>query len=442
MAKRRRSRRRRYRYSGWYSSTPSKREQISSLYGGIDGDVRSLFFKLDPFTLKLVFNRYAKEYGEGKRKYAESTFKKWKSGKVQMGGEISERLVTIVPPFLDFDQKYHLITKLWNKHRSAPSISVTITPQTGIDAATSIVLDAIEDAGEIEIPSQVADRLAWLASDDAVTAQALLQQVERREAEIIASTLDRELTQLLAVARAHSDKNVSGHKVIKLPSISVTIYVSQHSNVYTTGGNMSSDESESSRDLARRDESQKRSDLAPIDNPNDLMGEALKRMSPKKQEEVIGKATDEALRLQVKQQEGALDQEMAARKVDEASSAADHLSRSGVDFEVHSEHRSEHGSTNITVRSPKRPLSKALGGCFIATAAYGDYSHPMVLHLRFFRDEYLTVTSAGRTFIRCYYRLSPSLARLIAGHLMLRGVVRVGLWPAVQLVKLLRFFNT
>ena len=49
-------------------------------------------------------------------------------------------------------------------------------------------------------------------------------------------------------------------------------------------------------------------------------------------------------------------------------------------------------------------------GCFIATAVYGDYNHPIVQDLRVFRNESLYTTSLGRKFVSFYYKYSPNIA--------------------------------
>jgi hypothetical protein len=73
--------------------------------------------------------------------------------------------------------------------------------------------------------------------------------------------------------------------------------------------------------------------------------------------------------------------------------------------------------------------------CFIATAAFGSRLDPHVAELRRFRDQALMATVPGRLFVAAYNRLSPPLARLIAGHDALRGAVRVLLWPLVLAVE-------
>lgn len=69
--------------------------------------------------------------------------------------------------------------------------------------------------------------------------------------------------------------------------------------------------------------------------------------------------------------------------------------------------------------------------CFIATAAYGSAMEPHVVTLRQFRDRYLERSAAGRALIRFYYRYSPPLADIIAGHAPLRFAARALLTPLV-----------
>jgi len=69
------------------------------------------------------------------------------------------------------------------------------------------------------------------------------------------------------------------------------------------------------------------------------------------------------------------------------------------------------------------------GGCFIATAAYGSYQEKHVWILRQFRDKYLLTNTAGKAFVRWYYRHSPKYASIIAQHPVLRGITRILLTP-------------
>lgn len=64
-------------------------------------------------------------------------------------------------------------------------------------------------------------------------------------------------------------------------------------------------------------------------------------------------------------------------------------------------------------------------GCFIATACYGEYDHPIVMELRCFRDSCLYTTLAGRAFVRWYYQWSPAFASFVAKSRILKTLARV-----------------
>lgn len=71
--------------------------------------------------------------------------------------------------------------------------------------------------------------------------------------------------------------------------------------------------------------------------------------------------------------------------------------------------------------------------CIIATATFGSEASPAVQFLRNFRDHLVLSTRAGSAFMEVfnawYYSFSPSVARLIANNDLLRGPVRVMLYP-------------
>ena len=50
-------------------------------------------------------------------------------------------------------------------------------------------------------------------------------------------------------------------------------------------------------------------------------------------------------------------------------------------------------------------------GCYVATCVYGSYDCPQVWTLRRFRDNTLAETMLGRSFIRTYYAISPTIVK-------------------------------
>jgi len=76
--------------------------------------------------------------------------------------------------------------------------------------------------------------------------------------------------------------------------------------------------------------------------------------------------------------------------------------------------------------------------CFIATAAFGSYSHPYLYVLRNFRDDILMQSEAGRSFVEFYYQNSPQLAQWIERHEVARVVTQVLLLPLIALAMFLQ----
>lgn len=80
-------------------------------------------------------------------------------------------------------------------------------------------------------------------------------------------------------------------------------------------------------------------------------------------------------------------------------------------------------------------LERRGGGCFIATAAFGTSMAHEINVLRSFRDNYLMRESAGRSFISLYYRVSPTVAKLISKSETLKFVTRMLLLPIVKAIQ-------
>jgi hypothetical protein len=73
--------------------------------------------------------------------------------------------------------------------------------------------------------------------------------------------------------------------------------------------------------------------------------------------------------------------------------------------------------------------------CFIATACYGINSKYTQI-FRNWRDKTLLKTSFGRQFVKVYYRVSPPIANFISDKPLLKDIVRAGLFPIKEIVRL------
>lgn len=67
---------------------------------------------------------------------------------------------------------------------------------------------------------------------------------------------------------------------------------------------------------------------------------------------------------------------------------------------------------NPEYKLPELKKTSSGGGCYIATSVYGSYDCPEVWTLRRYRDYTLAEKWYGRTFIKIYYAISPTLVNL------------------------------
>jgi len=58
--------------------------------------------------------------------------------------------------------------------------------------------------------------------------------------------------------------------------------------------------------------------------------------------------------------------------------------------------------------------------CFIATATFNNYNHPVVHDLQNFRDNWLIKKKWGKSFVLWYYKKGPLAAKLISKSNLLR----------------------
>ena len=163
-----------------------------------------------------------------------------------------------------------------------------------------------------------------------------------------------------------------------------------------------------------------------------LLDQSLANLSPEQRQALVGKAANEALRLEVKAREMNMDAVAGKKAIEDHIDAFNMLDKSGrlTRNTVTTDVKTGAGTTKIT-------SSSGVGSpCFVATAAYGDVDHPNVTYLRHFRSSVLCHSPAGRRFIDWYWVVGPKLAQCVDRSRMLRGAARSGLAVVVRILRL------
>jgi len=85
---------------------------------------------------------------------------------------------------------------------------------------------------------------------------------------------------------------------------------------------------------------------------------------------------------------------------------------------------------------------KSSGGCYVATSVYGSYDCPQVWTLRRYRDYRLAKTWYGRTFIKVYYAVSPTIVKWFGETSWFRNLWKSVLDKKVAKLNNVGFANT
>jgi hypothetical protein len=188
-----------YRYGGYRRYGMSKRQVVSIMCGGIDGDILEVFLSVERKTLDKVFSAYDRVYGKSAADYAKRTYKKWRAGIVSPSGQTLERLVDTLPPLLSFGAKCELLRKLRERNRKKEVHRLKVDISNWANAVIPIVSRLVGKAYSAELPEIVEQRLNWLSSGDMQAAKTILVEAEAQEGRNAVALLRQEFQNIDAL---------------------------------------------------------------------------------------------------------------------------------------------------------------------------------------------------------------------------------------------------
>lgn len=154
------------------------------------------------------------------------------------------------------------------------------------------------------------------------------------------------------------------------------------------------------------------------ENSGSIINHALANLNSSQRRNLMAKASEEALRLEVKQRELHIDYLAGQRQVQEHVDAFHAVDKTGRLTRHQLESDIKTGAGNMKIKST------AGAACFVATAVYGDPQHDDVVYLRSFRDNVLNRYLLGRWFIKLYWYVGPVLAKYVVKSALSRQSVR------------------
>lgn len=203
-----------WRSRGWGYSGPSKYSVLVGYFGDAVSEIKKTFLTLDQDALEDLLADYGAIHGEAAQKYATTTYPKWKKGSVNLSGETMERLVELVPPYLSAEQRYGLLTKVLERHktknRAWKTIKINIKePNDGFSQLDDALASMQKNDALAHLPESVMKAATWLYDDDVTACRAMLAQAENKENELMRTNAKREIELLKRTISSGQVKSAS-----------------------------------------------------------------------------------------------------------------------------------------------------------------------------------------------------------------------------------------
>ena len=198
---------------------------FSAKLGPIVKDVQSAFFDLNGGQLNDLFKRYGQEHSLKAENYARETFPKWKSGYTKMSGQTMERLLNLVPKYLTFDQRYHILKRLCEHFENKDKNKYIRINKDDVQAGIRELDAAIETFLTFDIlkhlPEHVTETATWLNDNDVVASRALLSQIDKERAKQVKSIAENGKPHLVNMLQHPNNRRL--RERLEFPNGAITI---------------------------------------------------------------------------------------------------------------------------------------------------------------------------------------------------------------------------
>ena len=333
----------------WGASRLSKRDQLTSMFAGIDKDIEKIFFNLDQKSLHLLFKEYGRRYGKGAEEYARETFPKWKSGVTSLSVQTAERLLNFIPPYLSHDKRYEMIKKLRNHHREKWSFrSIVTTHDRWKLDVIPLVDELVKRSSEFRLPESLKRKATWLSNGDADVANRILASLELEETKVRSSNLEDEFKRIQFFVDQVPHTQIIRHS-IGLPQGTINVVITPKKQTFIEkifGGNKMTNQGEEER--VANEEIQ--TALERLHKGGNLLDLEWNALTDEEKERLRKKVIEARFDLEVSRAKADQRFENAARDIAKTLQGLKALDESKGNYEVKSDFETASGKTSIRVK--------------------------------------------------------------------------------------------
>lgn len=217
-----------WRYRGGSSTRATKFTALQSLFGGAVADIRAAFLALEDEAIDNLFADYGVAHGANAERYARKAFPNWRDGTTKLSGQTMERLIELVPPYLEPEQRHDILLKVLAKHKPQPeyrSIQIDIKDSAAGFRQLDEALAQLDSNDPLAyLPERVMEAGKWLYDDDITAARAMLAEAVKHETDLIRANAIREIALLKRTIASGQVKSAQYNVDTPSTRLTVTAY--------------------------------------------------------------------------------------------------------------------------------------------------------------------------------------------------------------------------
>ena len=353
-------RRRKNKYVNWTEYNRIKRFNISNTYGHIDNDVEMAFYQLPSDKMEALLNEYGRKYGKSPKSYVKKTFKSWKYGDVKLSGQIAERLIELLPPFLTVEQRYILIRKLrlYYLELSKKTVYLSTTPDTWHEKVLSEVDKMISSSKLFMLPEHISKKIEWLSNGDAEVVHKILCSIEEEISIIKTDYLETEMKRINELVLLLNNNNTTVIHDITLPQGTINLTIEKNTHLKAIESHNRSNK------MKENENSENNNELLKPIKQNEVKGQLLNlafdELAENHKIELKKKIIEEKINLEISQARAAQRFVNSTEDMANIVRVVNHLEKtSNSDFEIESSMHTASGKTKITVKKDDLSMNKS-----------------------------------------------------------------------------------
>ena len=222
--------RRRSKSAGQYAREKHVREaeQLTRELGGADQIVKSWFFSASDDDLKAVLDEYERQFGAGRRAYAEGAIDQWMTGRRRMSGVVAERLFKVIPRFMPAADRLRIAEHLWRHLLRNERVLLEVNPQAPED---EIIASIVHHVASAEVSAahieSYRERFEWLEDGEVLALNDILAHLARLHRDAVIAAASNKVSMLVSHLRTNADIDGEIRETFDASGVSVTVRFSR-----------------------------------------------------------------------------------------------------------------------------------------------------------------------------------------------------------------------